>query len=200
MQLKAKKCKGTGLANGFGCDKITPFRRFGLCTSCYPDWLLNSENGRIKMEKALNKVQSPRKELEKAVKEKKERSALSAAHNTTKTIVHEYIRERDKGKPCISCGCNWKPNFQAGHYYSAGSFETLKYDVNNIHGQCEQCNLFNSGNFENYTLLLPYRIGKEAFEKLTHLASIDKQFSKVWDVEKLKSIREQIKEWKKKLK
>jgi Bacteriophage Lambda NinG protein len=197
MEIKSKHCKGTGLAKGFGCNKLTPFRHYGLCSSCYPDWLLNSENGKIKMAKALNKVQAPRKSLEKAEKEKKELTSLKLAHNTTKTAVHSFVRERDAGKPCISCGVLWNKEFQAGHYYPAGSFETLKYDLDNIHGQCVQCNLYKEGNFENYTLRLPLRIGKEAFDRIVKLAGIDKQFQKFWDVDKLKSIREQIKQWKK---
>jgi hypothetical protein len=197
MEIKSKHCKGTGLAKGFGCNKLTPFRHYGLCSSCYPDWLLNSENGKIKMAKALNKVQAPRKSLEKAEKEKKKLTSLKLAHNTTKTAVHSFVRERDDGKPCISCGVLWNKEFQAGHYYPAGSFETLKYDLDNIHGQCVQCNLYKEGNFENYTLRLPYRIGKEAFDRIVKLAGIDKQFQKFWDVDKLKSIREQIKQWKK---
>lgn len=200
MQIKSKNCKGTGLAQGFGCNKLTPFRHYGLCTSCYPDWLLNSENGKIKMSKALNKVQEPRKQLEKAVKDKKEQTALRLAHNNTKTIVHAFVRERDAGKPCISCGAPWNKDFQAGHYYPAGSFETLKYDLYNINGQCVQCNLFKEGNFENYTLRLPERIGQKAFDEIVKLASIDKQFQKFWDVGKLQIIREEIKKynnWKK---
>jgi hypothetical protein len=200
MQTKPKNCKGTGLANGFGCNKSTPFRRYGLCNSCYPDWLLNSENGRIKMAKALFKAQEPRKQFEAAKSEKKELNALKAAHNTTKTLVHEFIRERDKGKPCISCSGSWNKDFQAGHYYSASSFITLKYNFDNIHGQCQGCNLFAEGNFENYTLRLPERIGQDRFDELTHLAKIDKQFVKFWDVYMLKSIREEIKklrQWKK---
>lgn len=197
MQIKSKNCKGTGLGKGFGCNKLTPFRRYGLCSSCYPDWLLNSENGKIKLSKTLNKVQAPRKELENAQKERKMRSKLIATHNTTKTIVHEYVRTRDKGKPCISCNAPWKENFQAGHFYPAGNFETLKYNTDNIHGQCQQCNLHLEGNFENYSLRLSERIGLQRYEEIVRLASIDKQFSKVWDIDRLKAIQKQIKDWKK---
>jgi hypothetical protein len=69
----------------------------------------------------------------------------------------------------------------------------LKFNLDNINGQCEQCNLFKEGNFENYTLKLPERIGKERFDNLVRLAQIDKQFSKVWNLENLKEIRENIK-------
>jgi hypothetical protein len=199
IEPKEKPCKGTGLAKGYGCDKKTKHRVYGLgkMCGCYTNWLLNSENGKIKMAQALRKVSSSRKELENLECENKERSALKKAHSTTKTIVHAFVRERDQGKPCISCGNDWKPNFQAGHGYAAGSFETLKYNLHNIHGQCEQCNLRKEGDFFNYSLNLPARIGVENYNELVRLAGIDKHFSKVWNVENLKEIREEIKKLKK---
>lgn len=201
IEIKEKPCKGVGLAKGYGCKVYTKHRVYGLGKSCgcYSDWLLNSENGKVKMAKVMLKVGGPRKQLESLETENKERSALKQAHATTKTIVHAYVRERDKGKPCISCGNDWKPNFQAGHGYAAGSFETLRYNLHNINGQCEQCNLRKEGDFFNYSLNLPDRIGVENYNELVRLAGIDKQFSKVWDVDKLKEIRETVKKLKKSL-
>lgn len=200
IEIKEKPCKGTGTAKGYGCDKKTKHRVYGLgkMCGCYSNWLLNTENGRIKMANAMLKVSAPRKEFENIQTENKERTELKKAHSTTKTVVHAYVRERDKGKPCISCKNDWKPNFQAGHGYAAGSFETLKYNLNNIHGQCEQCNLRKEGDFFNYSLNLPERIGVENYNELVRLAGIDKQFSKVWNVENLKQIRASIKKISKK--
>lgn len=195
--IKEKPCKGIGIASGYGCGKITKVenRIYGLgkMCGCYSDWLLNSENGKIKLEKATLKAKKPRLELEQAEREHKEKKGISGALLVTKTVVHTYVRQRDKGKPCVSCGCSWNDNFQAGHYYPAGSFETLRFNLHNINGQCEQCNLFKSGNFENYTLNLPHRIGQQSFNELNKIASIDKQFSKVWNLENLKEIRDNIK-------
>ena len=93
---------------------------------------------------------------------------------------------------CISCNAPYSDDFQAGHFYPAGSFETLKFNLDNIHGQCVQCNLYHSGAFENYSLNLPKRIGLERYQSLVKLAEIDKQFSKVWTVEKLKEIHKEL--------
>lgn len=195
--IKEKACKGNGKAFGYGCGKLTNVenRIYGLgkMCGCYSDWLLNSDIGKSIMFKSLNKVQKPRIELEKAHKEHKEKKGIAGALLVTKTLVHAYVRKRDKGKPCISCGCQWNSDFQAGHYYPAGSFETLRFNLDNIHSQCVKDNLYNNGDFENYTLNLPKRIGSDRFDKLVKLASIDKQFSKVWDLENLKEIRENIK-------
>lgn len=197
MQQKAKPCNGIGKAKGFkGCEKVTPFRKFGLCDSCRRDWLLNTELGNIELEKATLKAQKPRLKAEKeykvAVTESKSLKSLKSVKNSCKKIVHEYVRLRDKYKPCVSCGKPWNSSFQAGHCYKAETYETLKYHLHNINGQCMQCNLYNDGNVDAYLLKLPKRIGEEHFQNLKYLAGIDKQFTKVWDVQKLKTIINQV--------
>jgi hypothetical protein len=195
--IKQKSCKGQGKAFGYGCGKLTNVenRIYGLgkMCGCYSDWLLNSDIGKSILQKSISKVQKPRIELEKAYKENKEKKGIAGALLVTKTLVHAYVRKRDENKPCISCGCQWNSDFQAGHYYPAGSFETLRFNLDNIHSQCVKDNLYNNGAFENYTLNLPKRIGSDRFDNLVKLAEVDKQFSKVWDLEKLKEIRDNIK-------
>ena len=107
--------------------------------------------------------------------------------------IHAYIRKRDTNKNCISCGTEWNDTFQAGHHYSANSYNTLKFNLDNIHSQCRKCNLFLEGNFDNYALNLPKRIGKDRYNELVKLAGIDKQYSKVWDLDNLKEIRLKLK-------
>jgi len=201
--IKEKKCKGQGIAFGFGCGKMTKVenRVYGLgkMCGCYSNWLLNSANGKIKMQQSILKVQKPRLEFEKAEKDLKEKKGISGALLVTKTLVHAYVRERDKGKPCISCGVKWNPDFQCGHHYKSETFTTLRFNLDNLAGQCVRCNIFLEGNFDNYALNLPYRIGIKKYNDLQSLASIDKQFSKVWNLENLKEIRDKIKILKKSL-
>lgn len=195
--IKEKPCKGIGVAIGFGCGKLTKVenRIYGLgkMCGCYCDWLLNSENGKVKMSKSILKVQKPRLDFEQKQVEKKELTRLKLMLNSTKTKVHAHVRNRDIGLNCISCNTPYSNDFQAGHFYPAGSFETLKFHLDNINGQCVQCNLFKDGNFENYSLNLPKRIGLERYNELVKLAEIDKQFQKVWTVEKLKEIQKLLK-------
>lgn len=195
IEAKEKLCKGIGKAFGFnGCGTKTLYRTYGLCMKCYPTFLQEDERGKVIMYKAISKIQKPRKDLEKVQSEDEERTALKKAHSTTKTLVHAYIRNRDEGKPCVSCGNEWKPSFQAGHFYAAGSYETLKYHLHNISGQCQQCNLRKEGDFAGYSLNLPDRIGIDNYNELVRLAGIDKQRSKVWNLENLKEVRKLIKE------
>lgn len=151
------------------------------------------------VEYVRNKKTKEKKELEKAFEAEKEKKGIRGALEVTKKVVHSYVRERDKGKPCVSCGAPWNTDFQAGHHYKAETFTTLKFNLANIHGQCVRCNIFLEGNFDNYALLLPNRIGQDKYNELVRLANIDKQFSKVWNLANLKEIRDEIKKLKKEL-
>lgn len=82
-------------------------------------------------------------------------------------IFNRFIRERDKGKPCISCGTVKDVQYAAGHYFTVGSCPALRFDEDNVHLQCNKnCNLERSGNIAEYSINLPLRIGQEKFESL----------------------------------
>jgi hypothetical protein len=109
----------------------------------------------------------------KANKEKKERKIQIEKLKTHKDHLNElqkifntYIRERDKLKGCISCGAEFKSKFDAGHFFSVGAYPNLRFNLNNVHGQCVHCNQHKHGNISEYSIRLPERIGIEKFEKL----------------------------------
>lgn len=89
-----------------------------------------------------------------------------------------FIRKRDADKPCISCGA--APE-QAGHFYSGGHYSGLKYNEDNVHGQCKRCNYFLSGNLNEYRIRLIERIGKDRVEKLDEIAASYKRIGWKWD-------------------
>lgn len=193
IKAKQKKCKGTGKAKGYGCDALNWRRTYGLgheC-KCYQNWLLNSEEGKKIVRERTLKITKPRIELKKAMFEKKQRKNLQWYLNDVRSVVHEAVRLRDKGKRCISCGCEWKPNFQAGHYYKAELYSILRFNFDNIHGQCEQCNLRKEGNLNGYSKNLPLRIGKEKFEALKKIADANFQTAFKYDKEMLKKIKKE---------
>ena len=80
-----------------------------------------------------------------------------------------YIRARDAGKPCISCG---KPlqaasiggAFDCGHYKSVGSAVHMRFVEDNAHGQCKHCNRYLSGNHVAYRAGLIERVGLRSVE------------------------------------
>lgn len=186
MKPKKKPCKE--------CSELTYYRKYGMCYGCYGEWLLNSEEGQEKLRKATLKATADRRAIEKGIQEKKDRKKLGGLLANVRNIVHEYIRLRDKGKPCISCGIPYKSDFQAGHFYKAELYSTLKFNEFNIHGQCQLCNLRKEGNLNEYDQNLPNRIGQDAYELLKEKAEEDKRTDHKWDREELNNIREYYKE------
>jgi hypothetical protein len=80
---------------------------------------------------------------------------------------NKYIRERDINKGCISCGASLQGvKFDAGHFYSVGSYPRLRFHEDNVHGQCVRCNQHLHGNIAEYAHKLPLRIGKDKFDTL----------------------------------
>ena len=77
-----------------------------------------------------------------------------------------YIRERDAGHPCISCGRHHNGQYHAGHYKSVGAHPELRFNEDNCSLQCSACNNYLSGNIVNYRPNLIAKIGIERLEKL----------------------------------
>jgi len=128
------------------------------------------------------------------IEDKKQQRKLQSHLNITKTLVHRYVRQRDYGKPCISCGTPYKDDFDAGHFYPAGKFTSLKFDLDNIHAQCIQCNRYKEGEFEMYSLKLPSRIGKQRYQELVKRADMSIKTVKKWNRDELKIIIKYVKE------
>lgn len=122
-------------------------------------------------------------QLARARREKKERKHWQERKRALKTnrelikeaqaLFNKFIRLRDKGRPCISCGRN--PNdanlitgsrWDCGHYRSVGSCPELRFEELNAHKQCVSCNQHKSGNAVEYRLNLIARIGLDKVEWL----------------------------------
>jgi hypothetical protein len=105
---------------------------------------------------------------------------------------NKYIRLRDRGNNCISCGLKPKKE-NAGHFYSAGTHTAVRFDERNVHLQCEHCNSFLSGNLLKYRENLLAKLGFEEFERL----SVDAMKTRKYTREELKEV---IKVYKQKIK
>ena len=80
------------------------------------------------------------------------------------SAVNAYVRARDEGMPCISCG-EMKP-LQAGHYWSVGARPEMRFNEANIHGQCSRCNIDLAGNREAFRAGIVDRLGSELADDL----------------------------------
>ena len=118
--------------------------------------------------------------------------SLSKLMKSTEVMVHEYVRLRDKGKPCISCGQKWSSQFQAGHFMNKKQYNMIRFSLDNIHGQCKKCNLFMEGNYNEYQIRLPNRIGEERYQKLVKRAKIASQIPYTFSRHELKDIQKEV--------
>jgi len=90
---------------------------------------------------------------------------------------NKYIRLRDHGKNCISCGLKPKKE-NAGHFYSAGTHTAVRFDERNVNLQCESCNSFLSGNLLKYRENLLVKLGFDEFESLTQEANKTRNYTR----------------------
>jgi hypothetical protein len=109
----------------------------------------------------------------KAKRERKEAKERKTKLKTRRDWLREaqaafnrYIRTRDMGKPCISCGRHHQGQIHAGHYLSVGARPELRFNENNVHAQCAPCNNHLSGNIVLYRKGLIAKIGFELVEWL----------------------------------
>lgn len=104
----------------------------------------------------------------------KERLKTRSDHmREAQAAFNAMIRERDHGKPCISCGSTPSnaglitgSRWDAGHYRSVGACPELRFEPLNCHAQCVKCNRDLSGNTVEYRIRLLGRIGRESVEWL----------------------------------
>lgn len=112
--------------------------------------------------KAAN-AKRERTELRRAKAKAKTRAQLA---REAQTAFNRYIRARDAGQPCISCGTLNPRQWHAGHYRTTKAAPELRFHPLNAHRQCSQCNDHLSGNISMYRPALIARIGQQAVDWL----------------------------------
>lgn len=95
----------------------------------------------------------------------KREDTLPVLKDKAQRAVNAYIRVRDGGRPCISCGC-LNERMEAGHYRSRGAAPHLRFNTYNINNQCSRCNNQLSGNAVEYRRGLVKRYGFAIVERL----------------------------------
>ncbi|HCU0591187.1 TPA: recombination protein NinG, partial [Enterobacter roggenkampii] len=124
---------------------------------------------RIKEQREAEKAGSQRRKAKRESLKSK-----SQWDKEAQSAFNRYIRIRDEGKPCVSCGnpLMGKSNYLTGsaidasHYRSRGAASHLKFNVFNVHSACTRCNRQLSGNAVEYRIRLVNRIGLERVERL----------------------------------
>lgn len=125
---------------------------------------------------ALQERQKIRREIAEAKERQKKIPDLIA---DAQKEFNAYIRLRDDGKPCISCGAPQGAtvlggSFDAGHYRSTGAASHLRFHEDNCHAQCKRCNRRLGGNVVAYRAGLLVRIGLERLEAVENDSAVHK--------------------------
>lgn len=102
------------------------------------------------------------------IKVRKEKLKSRADHlKDTQQAFNAWVRARDAGQPCISCGTTADVQYCAGHYRTTAAAPELRFEPLNVNLQCNRnCNMGKSGNLLGYRPGLIKKIGIEAVEWL----------------------------------
>ncbi|TKI03559.1 recombination protein NinG [Martelella alba] len=144
---KRRNCKSCGKT-----FKPTAFYVWWCSDECRDEVIRTAaEKGR---QSVARKKAAALKEERKMWRERKAAvKPLKHWEDMTQRVVNDYVRERDRDLPCISCGTWITVQWEAGHYRSRGAASHLRYNELNINKQCHRCNDELSSN------AIPYREG-----------------------------------------
>ena len=155
--MRAKKCIVCG-------TEFTPIR--SMQKACTAECAIKYATD--KRDKKRAQAERIQQEADRKVIKLKLDSLKSKAEHAkeAQVIFNQYIRERDKNLPCISCGRHHQGQYHAGHYRTVGSHPELRFNELNVHKQCSVCNNHKSGNIVEYRINLIRKIGQESLEWL----------------------------------
>lgn len=156
-KLRVRTCRNKACA-----EKFTPSRSLQVACSVGCAIILSKE----KIQRDTAKAAAvDRKETRANLQALK---GLSYWEGRAQQAVNAYVRMRDQGQPCISCGITYSTVWQAGHFISVGanSSHSIRYNPDNIHLQCVVCNHHKGGNAEGYLPRLVAKIGQERLDAL----------------------------------
>jgi len=151
--MKSRKCKSCK-------TEFTPTRPMQkVCSPECAYTLVKEKAEQDRRKEAIKDRLSVRKRLDAM-------QTLPQLVKKAQTAFNAFIRARDAGKPCISCGRYHDGQYHAGHYRSVGAAPELRFEELNVWKQCQPCNTHLSGNLINYRRALVEKIGIEAVEWL----------------------------------
>jgi hypothetical protein len=120
---------------------------------------------------------------------RKELMTLSDYLKLAQAVFNKFIRQRDIGQPCISCGKKINGVTHASHYKSQGGHSSVRFYEKNVWSSCYKCNVELSGNLLNYRERLIEKIGLCELLELEKLSMIEKK----WTIDEVKDIIQKYK-------
>lgn len=112
------------------------------------------------------KHEAEKAERKRLAEKKQQVKPLSYFIKQAQQAFNEFIRYRDRGEACISCGRYHEGQYHAGHFRTTGANPELRFNEDNCHRQCAPCNNHLSGNLIAYRPALIAKIGQARFDAL----------------------------------
>lgn len=170
---KRRSCKICGVS--FKPERVTDW---GCCPDHQADYAVSliKKVRESQRKSALKQAQKTRVEEKKKLKVRRFMvSKPSTQEAEAQKAFNKYIRVRDYGRPCISCGVSmdWErvsmlsgSDVNAGHFKSVGAHRELRFNTFNCNAQCVTCNKYKSGNVSNYRVGMVDKYGSRIVERL----------------------------------
>jgi len=169
--LRKRKCRNKKCPNDKG------FFRPKEGTPDYVKWCSESCKEAIIQKALVKSREDAKRQLRRSQAAEKKRNARQKTayyQKDTKTRreaavreFNKFVRLRDTGLPCISCGTVKSVVYCAGHYIAAGNCTALRFDPRNVNRQCNKhCNLELSSNRSGYREGILKRFGQERLDFL----------------------------------
>ncbi len=129
--------------------------------------------------KELNEKKTQKEWKQRKAKMKSDLMSLSDWLKIAQKHFNHYIRLRDKGNNCISCGKQFFKDeiVHASHYKPAGTCYNVRFNEDNVWLSCVKCNTHLSGNGIEYRKRLVEKIGIERVEEVEKLSIITRKFT-----------------------
>ena len=143
------------------------YQKAGFCAcECLAQHSRDKVIGQLRREQIASDKQARAEHREAKIRIKTRSQWVKEAQ----VAFNSYIRARDEGRACISCGNHTEQKrggtTDAGHYRSTGSSPECRFLEENCHAQCVKCNRYLSGSAVDYRIGLIAKIGLKAVEEL----------------------------------
>lgn len=116
-------------------------------------------------------------------------------------VFNAWIRARDRDKGCFVCGVQFPVgqiggDFDAGHVRSRGSADHLRYNEDNVHGECKSCNSSWGAKPHEIKAGAIRRIGQDRYDAL-EANNTPTKWRREWLIDSIAIYKERLKNLKK---
>ncbi len=128
------------------------------------------------------------------IRNKYKGKSIDALIETFQKLVNAKVRQRDSKDGyfiCISCE-ELKPinQMNSGHYFAKEFYKSVRFDLDNMHGQCVRCNKYLSANLIPYRSNLLLKIGEHRLRQLEQKAALKNfKFSRDFLIEQIEKYK-----------